>query len=346
MHPPLPEIRDVDHAVALLTARATLSRQAGGLIKESDWKEDLQGFVQNLTTRKANPSSLGDAASLKNYWADTGWESARNALIGAGIGGVGGAASSAFSKRRKKNPLGRALRGALLGAGMGGLGTAGVRGAQLAMDSSIANKADDMETEGRYDTFSEGQDRPGSPAGAVETSKANVDESMKEIERGEFDPVEALKRQAVGMYGSDWAGAGAGAVAGGRLPWSAGELYRKSKLTGDIAAHAGAEGVGADKGKLPQKIPVGPGGTDMNIRPGLDAYGRKTRWNLGQRFGPGAYNRIPGITGTDAREASKAQRPKTIRGGIGRSIAAVPLAILGSMAGAKTQQAIGHLFGN
>jgi len=131
----LPNVQDVDQGAAILAIRLTIAQRTGGIDKEADWKDTIDNFAKNLMTRK--PTVGG-----KNYWGNVGWEALRNALIGAGVGGVGGTISSLFSKRRKKDPWGKALRGALLGAAVGGGGTAAVRGGQYAWGGAKDIEAD------------------------------------------------------------------------------------------------------------------------------------------------------------------------------------------------------------
>ena len=82
----------------------------------------------NLAQTYSSPANIDEA--FKQHLGNVGYESLRNALIGAGVGGVGGALSSLFDERRRRRPLSKALRGALLGATLGGLGTAGYRGGE------------------------------------------------------------------------------------------------------------------------------------------------------------------------------------------------------------------------
>jgi len=99
----------VEDAGELLALRATLARRGLRFTKEAQ-DPPQPGFFNSL--------AAGDSP---------GMEALRNALIGAGIGGIGGAASSLFAPKRRREPWRRALLGALLGAGLGGGGTAAYR---------------------------------------------------------------------------------------------------------------------------------------------------------------------------------------------------------------------------
>ncbi len=110
----------LDAAVSLLTVR-TLA----GQVKQADgWKDTLSNAWKHLSTGGAE---AGDPL------ASAAWESARNGLIGAGVGGVGGALHGAFGDDDEKDVPGGAMRGALLGGAVGAGGTAAYRGLQNAM---------------------------------------------------------------------------------------------------------------------------------------------------------------------------------------------------------------------
>lgn len=84
----------LEEAAEMLAKRATVARQLrSDLEKQSDLSE-----------------VVGDVASSPL---------ARTALLGAGVGAVGGGLSSLFSKRKKKRTISSALTGALSGAGLG-----------------------------------------------------------------------------------------------------------------------------------------------------------------------------------------------------------------------------------
>lgn len=89
--------------------------------------------------------SFAGPEGLTGHWKNVGMEALRNAIIGAGVGGVGGAASSLFSRRRKKQPFRRALHGALIGGGLGAAGTAVHRGLEFPW-SNVFSTAEDAKT--------------------------------------------------------------------------------------------------------------------------------------------------------------------------------------------------------
>jgi hypothetical protein len=150
MPPSLPEIDDVQQGADLLAARCMLARQLHDPVKEADWRDTVNQHVNRLTTASPDlAAAFGPTGGgSSQYWGDVGWESLRNALIGAGVGGVGGAASSLLSKRRRKRPLSSILRGALLGAGVGAGGTAMYRGGRYGLSSipsdDAANRAKEL----------------------------------------------------------------------------------------------------------------------------------------------------------------------------------------------------------
>lgn len=123
-------------AAELITLRCAAARQrrsapvdwretlADMLQKRADWREQASNIWKNLTTAKPG------APSDPNFWKNTGWEAARNALLGGGVGAGVGLASDAFGPRRKSQPGLRALQGALLGGAVGAGGTGVVRGLQ------------------------------------------------------------------------------------------------------------------------------------------------------------------------------------------------------------------------
>ncbi len=156
-NPSSPELT-VKFAAAVLAVRATRARRCGGLVKTAagDWKENVQTFIGNLKDPGVNlqESFTGPKADLTGakHWKSVGMEALRNAIIGAGAGGVGGAASSLFSRRRKKQPFRRALHGALLGAGLGAAGTAAYRGLEFPL-SGVFSTMEDAKTQAgqKYD---------------------------------------------------------------------------------------------------------------------------------------------------------------------------------------------------
>lgn len=136
---------DVKFAAAILAVRATRARQSGGLSKTANWTEQIKTFVNNLKNPGVDiTQNFADDPTGGKYWKNVGMESLRNALIGAGIGGVGGAASSALSGRRHKQPWNRALRGAVIGGTLGGFGTGAFRGAQSIFSQAPATAAEEL----------------------------------------------------------------------------------------------------------------------------------------------------------------------------------------------------------
>lgn len=93
----------IDQAVALLMVK----HAAAPLVKRAGWWDNLL----------AGEAPGGDALS------NAGWASARNGLIGAGIGGFAGGAHAAFGGKKKRVGEG-AMQGALLGGALGAGGTA------------------------------------------------------------------------------------------------------------------------------------------------------------------------------------------------------------------------------
>lgn len=132
-----PEVQNAEHAAELLTCRAIASRQVGGFAKQADWREQINTLIQNLGRSPGAPSD-------PNYWKDVGWQSLRNAGIGAAAGAGLGGLSELVSGRRRRDPLGGMARGALLGGTLGGAGTAGYHGLQSAfgaMPSDFSEQA-------------------------------------------------------------------------------------------------------------------------------------------------------------------------------------------------------------
>lgn len=106
-HPPKPM-----HNPILQFCELSPEQAAEVLAKTADFGEAIRSLG----------SSLSDPSSTANPMA---WETGRNALIGAGVGGVGGALAAGSGRRGRG-----ALEGGLLGAGLGGGSTMLYRGLQ------------------------------------------------------------------------------------------------------------------------------------------------------------------------------------------------------------------------
>lgn len=91
-------------------SRAVKSAAVGDVL--SQIRDGVGSFAKNV----ADPTASASPAQ---------WEAARNALIGSGVGAVGGGILGARKKR--PNILGNALSGALLGGTVGGAGTLGIQ---------------------------------------------------------------------------------------------------------------------------------------------------------------------------------------------------------------------------
>jgi hypothetical protein len=354
-------VRDMDSkfASAVLAVRATRARRCGGLVKVADWKEQIQQLVARLKNPGVDiKGSFGaGGGGGGEHWKNVGMESLRNALIGAGVGGVGGAASSLFSRRRKKQPLNRAVRGALIGGTMGGLGTAAYRGGeylkspvpaaeakgQLSWEQSLANQRAIAESQGI--PFVEPQ-RPGPPAppapgGAGAPKKDSLIESLLNEAGSKVKGVGAAISEAT----------------------NADEYGRPRATVGETAKNIGKTLVG-DPSTWSTPVPAGAlvGGT---VGAGALPFSRMmmARWNLGTMLSDpaaaqarglpsdlvrrgGRWRRMgrqfEGVSGSQARAARNATRRASglrPRGLTGRSaLGSMLLGLTGAVGGGMADQ--------
>jgi len=312
----LPNVENADHAAAILSLRLSIAQQTGGVTKEAGWKENVDTFVQNLMKQKdallANlkrkPDLTGDA---QNYWGNVGWESLRNALIGAGVGGVGGVASSLFSKRRKKDPWGKLLRGALLGAAAGGGGTAAYRGAEYARHGGAAAEAE---------------------ANRLADEKAEADYQAAEAEARSANRQRAQQLGA-GQQGKQTTRGGQPAITPGITTWGGNQPARLKRFLGAREFGEGAEEYaqgsmqdmyGPDAGVFTTAGAIGGAGLGAAVDPAL------RRWNavkeLASRKDPGAdlgrkelpHSKVKSRIPKPMRGKGKSPTKEVLQGTVGR----------------------------
>ena len=145
-----------EQAAHIVATRLKLAAQTGGLVKVADAPRELaylrakyaaegdlldpatwQGWAAKAK-REGNKflnnlaNTTPGATTDRDYGSKAMWETARNALYGAGIGGAAGLGASLFERRRKRRPFANMLYGAGLGALAGGGGTAAYRGLEYA----------------------------------------------------------------------------------------------------------------------------------------------------------------------------------------------------------------------
>jgi len=104
--------QDAAAGVLFLTKSAALARAREGVL------------IKTAATWWDKLTSGGQAGATAGS-PHIGWQAARNGLLGAGVGGIGGALSSLFAEDpEQRQPLSRALRGAIIGGSMGTLPSA------------------------------------------------------------------------------------------------------------------------------------------------------------------------------------------------------------------------------
>lgn len=105
-------------------AAAYLAQVAASRSKQADWLSSLKGHASNL-----GQQTVGLAGRAVSGLPPEMQEAARNGLLGAGAGAIGGGLMG-LTSRRRRNPLNSALAGALGGAALGAGGTMAYRGMQ------------------------------------------------------------------------------------------------------------------------------------------------------------------------------------------------------------------------
>jgi hypothetical protein len=196
--------RSPEEAAEFLARTVVASRAVGGFVKHADWKETLNRIG-------ADPSLHG-------------------ALIGAGIGGLGGLGLG-LAGRRRKSPWATALSGAALGGLAGGAGTYLYNHPDVVSGSRAGDVARSAAEEQRVKAYTGAsyadrlasklglRDVPIGPGGAPAATTATASGPPRTLDeaRARDNPVTL----GLGAAGEGAAGAGRGAwqVFAGNHPW-------------------------------------------------------------------------------------------------------------------------------